>query len=86
MTAFIEASDGARNAAILARSQYQAGLIDFQTLLVTESQLLSARTAQVNAEAARAQAFISLARALGGGWSVPEGAGIDDIAAKGPTQ
>jgi NodT family efflux transporter outer membrane factor (OMF) lipoprotein len=86
VTAFIEASDGARNAAILARSQYQAGLIDFQTLLVTESQLLSARTAQVNAEAARALAFISLARALGGGWSVPEGAAIEDFAAKGPTQ
>jgi NodT family efflux transporter outer membrane factor (OMF) lipoprotein len=86
VTAFIEASDGANNAAILARSQYAAGLIDFQTLLVTESQLLSARTAQVNAEAARALAFISLARALGGGWSVPEDAGIEDFAAKGPTQ
>lgn len=86
VVAFIEASDGANNAAILARSQYQAGLIDFQTLLVTESQLLSARTAQVNAEAARALAFISLARALGGGWSVPEGAAIEDFAARGPTQ
>lgn len=86
VTALIEASDGAQNAALLARSQYQAGLIDFQTLLVTESQLLSTRTAQVNAEAGRALAFISLARALGGGWSVPEGAGIEEIAAKGPSQ
>jgi len=86
VTALIEASDGAQNAAILARSQYQAGLIDFQTLLVTESQLLSTRTAEVNAQASRALAFISLARALGGGWSVPEGAGLDDIAAKGPTK
>lgn len=74
--ALIEASDGASNAALLARSQYQAGLIDFQTLLVVESQLLSARTAQVSAEASRATAFISLARALGGGWSVPDDAGI----------
>jgi outer membrane protein TolC len=83
VTALAEASDGAQNAALLARSQYQAGLIDFQTLLVTESQLLSTRTALVNAEAARALAFISLARALGGGWSVPQGAGIEDLAAKG---
>jgi len=83
VTALAEASEGARNAAVLARSQYQAGLIDFQTLLVSESQLLGARNALVSAEAGRAQAFISLARALGGGWSVPEGAGINDMAARG---
>lgn len=83
VTALIEASEGAQNAAILARSQYQAGLIDFQTLLVAESQLLGTRTAQVNAEASRALAFIALARALGGGWSVPGGAGINEQAARG---
>lgn len=83
VAALIEASDGAQNAALLARSQYQAGLIDFQTLLVVESQLLGTRTAQVNAEAARALAFISLARALGGGWSVPEGAGLEELSARG---
>ena len=86
VAALTEASDGAGNAAILARSQYQAGLIDFQTLLVAESQLLNTRTAQVNAEAARAIAFVSLARALGGGWSVPDGAGIEELAARGSTQ
>lgn len=86
VVALAEASDGARNAAILARSQYQAGLIDFQTLLVVESQLLSTRTAQVNAEASRALAFIGLARALGGGWAVPEGAGLEELAAKGPNK
>jgi NodT family efflux transporter outer membrane factor (OMF) lipoprotein len=83
VTALAEASDGAQNAALLARSQYQAGLIDFQTLLVIESQLLNTRTAEVNAQGARALAFIALARAMGGGWSVQEGAGLDDIAAKG---
>ncbi len=86
VTNLAEASEGAQNAALLARSQYQAGLIDFQTLLVTESQLLSTRTAAVNAEAARATAFIGLARALGGGWSVPEGAGLDEFGARGPNQ
>jgi NodT family efflux transporter outer membrane factor (OMF) lipoprotein len=67
VAALTEASEGAQNAAILARSQYQAGLIDFQTLLVTESQLLSTRTALVSAQGSRAQAFIALARAMGGG-------------------
>ncbi|MFN4018896.1 MAG: efflux transporter outer membrane subunit [Erythrobacter sp.] len=80
--ALIEASEGAQNAALLARSQYQAGLIDFQRLLVAESQLLAARNAQVNAEASRALAFISLARALGGGWSPAQGAGLENLAAK----
>ncbi len=83
--ALTEASEGAQNAVLLARSQYQAGLIDFQTLLVAESQLLSTRTALVSAQGARARAFISLARAMGGGWSVPEGAGIMDQAAANQT-
>ncbi|WP_108790199.1 efflux transporter outer membrane subunit [Erythrobacter sp. Alg231-14] len=77
VTALMEASEGARGAAILARSQYQAGLIDFQVLLSVESQLLSARTAQVSAEAARASSFVALARAMGGGWRAPQNAGIE---------
>ncbi|MBU7579457.1 MAG: efflux transporter outer membrane subunit [Porphyrobacter sp.] len=68
VTALAEASEGAQNAAILARSQYQAGLIDFQRLLVAESQLLATRNALVGAQGSRASAFISLARAMGGGW------------------
>ena len=41
----------------------------FQTLLVIESQLLSARNQLVGAEADRATAFVRLTQALGGGWS-----------------
>ena len=85
VAALAEASDGAQNAAILARSQYQAGLIDFQTLLVAESQLLSTRTALVAAQGSRAQAYIALARAMGGGWTVPEGAAINPIAGEPDT-
>jgi NodT family efflux transporter outer membrane factor (OMF) lipoprotein len=61
--------DAANNAAILARSQYQAGLTDFQTLLTSESSLLSARNSLISAEADRATAFVRLTQALGGGWS-----------------
>jgi len=64
-----EAFDAANNSAILARSQYQAGLTDFRNLLTSESQLLSARNAQIAAEADRASAFVRLTQALGGGWS-----------------
>lgn len=70
-----EASDGANNAAILGRSQYQAGLIDFQVLLNVESSLLNASNSQVAAEAARAIAFVQLARAMGGGWQMSENDG-----------
>ncbi|MGZ5825389.1 MAG: efflux transporter outer membrane subunit [Croceibacterium sp.] len=64
-----EALDAANNAALLARRQYQAGLIDFRDLLTSENQLLSARNAVVSAEADRASAFVRLTQALGGGWS-----------------
>jgi outer membrane protein TolC len=67
-----EGLDAANNAAILARSQYQAGLTDFQTLLTSESSLLSARNALVAAEADRATAFVRLTQALGGGWSMQD--------------
>jgi NodT family efflux transporter outer membrane factor (OMF) lipoprotein len=64
-----EALDAATNAAILSRSQYQAGLTDFRNLLTAENSLLSARNALVSAEADRAAAFVRLTQALGGGWS-----------------
>lgn len=64
-----EALDAAGITALLARSQYQAGLTDFQVLLTAENQLLSARNQQVSAEADRAIAFVRLTQALGGGWT-----------------
>lgn len=64
-----EAVDAANNSALLARSQYEAGLADFQTLLSAENQLLSARNQLVSAQADRASAFVRLTQALGGGWS-----------------
>lgn len=62
------AFDAARNAAILARSQYSAGLTDFQTLLTAERTLLSAQDSLASANADRASALIQLYSALGGGW------------------
>lgn len=74
----VEALDAASNAALLARSQYQAGLTDFQTLLQSESQLLSARNALVSARADRAAAFVRLTQALGGGWAMENWAQTPD--------
>ncbi len=71
VTIFAEAVDAASNSVLLARSQYQAGLTDFRTLLTAENQLLSARNQYVAAEADRAAAFVRLTQALGGGWRDP---------------
>jgi NodT family efflux transporter outer membrane factor (OMF) lipoprotein len=64
-----EALDAANNSALLARSQYQAGLTDFRNLLTSENALLAARNATVAAQAERASAFVRLTQALGGGWA-----------------
>ena len=67
-TEFAIAYDASNNAAILARSQYQAGLIDFQTLSNSENTLLNARNSLASAQADEALAIAQLYNALGGGW------------------
>lgn len=62
------AVDASNNAAILARSQYRAGLTDFLTLLQSEQTLLTARDALASAESDQALALVQLYLALGGGW------------------
>src|SRR5690606_5827722 len=69
---FGETLDASSNSALLARSQYQAGLTDFRNLLTSENQLLSARNSQVSAQAERASAFVRLTQALGGGWQLTD--------------
>jgi NodT family efflux transporter outer membrane factor (OMF) lipoprotein len=72
-TQFGIAYDASNNAAILARSQYQAGLTDFQTLLTAEQTLLSARNAQAGAQSDEVLAVAQLYNALGGGWQTMNG-------------
>jgi NodT family efflux transporter outer membrane factor (OMF) lipoprotein len=61
-------AQAAQNAAVYARSQYRAGLIDFQSLLESERSLLSTQDNQASARADRATATVQLYKALGGGW------------------
>lgn len=65
---FIIAQAAATNAAILARSQYRAGLTDITTLNATESALFSAQSGLAGAQSDKAQALVQLYLALGGGW------------------
>jgi NodT family efflux transporter outer membrane factor (OMF) lipoprotein len=62
------AETAARNAVVLARSQYQVGIIDFPTLLDAERSLLTTESGRAAAQADRANAAVQLFKALGGGW------------------
>ncbi len=63
------AARAAGNAERLARQQYQAGLVDFQTVLSTQRSLLGVQDSLKTSEADTASALIQLYKALGGGWS-----------------
>ena len=68
---FTTALSAADTTAILARSQYRAGLTDFITLNQSEAALLSARNGLVQARSDEATALVQLFLALGGGWDAP---------------
>ncbi|MFA7602662.1 MAG: efflux transporter outer membrane subunit [Novosphingobium sp.] len=65
---FTIAHNAANASAIMARSQYRAGLTDFTTLNAQEAALISARDGLVRARSDKATALIALYAALGGGW------------------
>lgn len=73
----VVAEAASRNAVLYARSQYRAGLIDFQALLEAERSLLSSEDSRASARADRATATVQLYKALGGGWqAAPEPASV----------
>jgi NodT family efflux transporter outer membrane factor (OMF) lipoprotein len=55
-----------------ARSRYQAGSLDFLTLLEAQRTLYAARDQLIQYKLARLQALVALCKALGGGWSAPQ--------------
>jgi NodT family efflux transporter outer membrane factor (OMF) lipoprotein len=62
------AATAARGAAGLSHQRYQAGLVDFRTVLESERTRLGAEDSLASAEAARLTDLIKLYKALGGGW------------------
>ncbi len=81
MAAQREAVDAATATAIYARSNYQAGLTDFTTLLTVEDQLLAARDGLALARGDRALAAVRLFNALGGDFAAAPTDGTGDFAA-----
>lgn len=76
------AADAAGDAELLARSQYAAGLADFQRVLDTQRTLLSVQDSVATTEGDRLTALIQLYKALGGGWTPAAG----DALTKGKTE
>lgn len=83
------AAQAAANADVLARQQYQAGLVDFRTVLETQRSLLSAQDGAASVRASLAADHVSLYKALGGGWQpeladVPTGSVAETDTAQNP--
>ena len=67
--ALVIAVESVRNAALLARQRYGAGLIDFQSVLDSERSVLVLEETLASSRANGVQELIRLYKALGGGWS-----------------
>jgi outer membrane protein, multidrug efflux system len=65
-----EASDQATQALSISTMLYTDGLEDYLNVAVAQEQVLTVRTSEVQLQIRQLQAAVSLARALGGGWSV----------------
>lgn len=63
--------DAARDSAELSRQLYLAGKSDFQNVLDSERTLFDAQDALIESTAGATQSYVSLLRAIGGGWQEP---------------
>jgi NodT family efflux transporter outer membrane factor (OMF) lipoprotein len=68
--ALLQAVDSARRARELAVTQYNSGLVDFQTVLTADRQLISLEDSLALSDGELTSNLIRLYKALGGGWSV----------------
>lgn len=68
--ALILAVDSARRARELALVQYNSGLVDFQTVVTADRQLISLEDALAVSDGELTSNLIRLYKALGGGWAV----------------
>ena len=67
-----QAAAASRRALELARAQYQIGAVDFLSVLAAHSTLLANEDALARSDLALDSAFVSIYRALGGGWEAYE--------------
>jgi NodT family efflux transporter outer membrane factor (OMF) lipoprotein len=68
--ALVEAVGSARRASELALMQYNSGLVDFQTVLTADRQLITLEDSLALSDGEVTSNLVRLYKALGGGWSV----------------
>jgi NodT family efflux transporter outer membrane factor (OMF) lipoprotein len=68
--ALVQAATSARTARELALVQYNSGLVDFQTVLTADRQLIATEDALAVSDGELTSNLIRLYKAFGGGWSV----------------
>ena len=64
----VKATEAARQADLLARDQFSAGLVDFSNVLITQLALLSLEDDLAQSEGAVTSTLVLLYKTLGGGW------------------
>ena len=67
-----KATEAAHQADLLARDRYEAGLVDFNSVLIAQLSLLSFQDELVQSEGAVTTNLVRLYKALGGGWQFYE--------------
>jgi len=67
-----KATEAARQADLLARDRYQAGLVDFNNVLITQLALISFQDELVQSDGAVTTNLVRLYKVLGGGWQFYE--------------
>ena len=68
----VAASRDADEAERIANNQYQAGQVDYTTVVVAQTTALNARRTVVTTASTRLTALVDLVQAFGGGWSATE--------------
>jgi NodT family efflux transporter outer membrane factor (OMF) lipoprotein len=66
------AAADANAAEVITRNQYNAGQVDFTSVVVAEATALNARTSELQIEASQLATAVDLITALGGGWNESE--------------
>jgi multidrug efflux system outer membrane protein len=80
-----DAVQAAARAAHLSQIQYREGAVSFLDVIDADRSVLLQRRAASQLEGERARAAVNLIRALGGGWSAPDGT-VDDTSDAGPAE
>jgi NodT family efflux transporter outer membrane factor (OMF) lipoprotein len=68
----LASSRDADEAERIANNQYQAGQVDFTTVVVAQNTALNARRSVIQTASSRLVALVDLVQAFGGGWSATE--------------